>query len=76
MVLNEVDVDLAGVVVDPVDDPGRQHAPFAEDPEPGIDDDVAAADVVSGGVEVADAPSVATTWKPTRPVDCDLVVSR
>src|SRR5215218_2235453 len=54
LVLGEVDVDLAGVVVDPVDDPGRQHALFAEDPEAGIDHDVAAADVVGGGVEVAD----------------------
>src|SRR5829696_20875 len=54
LVLGEVDVDLAGLVVDPVDDPGRQHALFAEDPEAGIDDDVAAADVVGGGIEVAD----------------------
>src|SRR5215211_4961330 len=54
LVLSKVDVDLAGIVVDPVDDPGRQHAPFAEDPEAGIGDDVAPADVVGSGIEVAD----------------------
>src|SRR5215216_4403906 len=54
LVLGQVDVDLAALVVDPVDDPGRQHALFAEDPEAGVDHDVASADVVGGGVEVAD----------------------
>jgi hypothetical protein len=54
LAFSEVDVDLAGIIVDPVNDPGRQYAHFAEDPEAGIDDDVTPADVVGGGIEVAD----------------------
>jgi hypothetical protein len=40
LVLGQVDIDLPAVVVDSVDDPGRQYALFAEDPDAGIDDDV------------------------------------
>jgi hypothetical protein len=54
LILDQVDVDLPVVVVDSVDNPGRQHALFAEDPDAGIDDDIASADVVGGCVDVAD----------------------
>ena len=38
LILGHRDVDLLVVTVDPLDDPGGDHALLAEDPESGVDD--------------------------------------
>src|SRR5262245_10948125 len=46
LVLAARDVHLALLVIDPLDGAGRQHYLRAEDPSAGVDDQVAAADLV------------------------------
>src|SRR5215207_5147832 len=54
LVLRPVYVDLLVADVDPADHTGRQHDLLAENPWPGVHDDVSGSDLVRGVVDLAD----------------------
>src|SRR5918994_4534266 len=55
LLLRAVHEDRLGVEIDAVDDAGRQQDLLAEDPRPGVDDQLAPADFVRRLVDLADA---------------------
>src|SRR5215216_3167447 len=54
LVLREPDEDRLGVGIDPLDHACRQHDLLPEDPRAGVDDDVAAADLVGRLIDLPD----------------------